>query len=112
MIVKKSLIEKARKADQLRKEVNKGLLELMGESVVIPRGKYKGRLGVIKFPYLDSDGVIRACIPPYNLVSDDLETLNDHVDARTHWSIEGIESTIENVTVKLVREYGRRAKND
>lgn len=110
MIVKKSLIAKSRKIDELRKKVNGELIHLMGETVVIPKGKYKGRLGRVKFPYIDTDGAIRACVVPYSLVGDELETLWDHSDARTNWNIESIESTIKNVTVALVREYGRKAK--
>lgn len=64
------------------------LRKYVGKEAIIPQGKFKGRLGVIKGLFFDDDGNILAMIRPYRLAGGPREDLLwDHLDARTYWPI-------------------------
>lgn len=111
-MIDKRLIAKARKSYQMQLEVKESISHLNGKIVVIPKGKYRGRLGKVKHLQVDYEGEIISIINPYSLVGDELDTLSDHIDTRTYWNVEEVEVITQKLTVALVREYGRRAKND
>lgn len=67
--------------------VEKAREQLIGQEVILTRGKYDGRFGEVMGIIPDGEG-IRVLVYPYR--RDGKGFLNDHLDARTYWSINDI----------------------
>jgi len=74
--------------DKLNKELQK---EYNGKQAIVPHGKHKGRLGIIKNTHY-SDGYIICLLPPFNKKNKN-EVLWDN-PSRTYIDLSEIEDTI------------------
>jgi len=100
---------KINQTNTLIQEITEWARQFNGKTAVIPKGKYKGRYGVVCGCHFYENRII-GCVHPYDLVKKDGSYLYDHPDARTYWSFDDFKDSIqeappENTGIVVLEEW-------
>lgn len=80
------------------KDLNDRSKQFMGLNVIIPFGKYKGRVGKITYVGISEEGKVEGIIQPFmkNTKGEITKVLLwDHVDARTYWPLSEVKEIVK-----------------